>query len=835
MNKIYLILLLNLFCVLIGNQASAQSKYVSLSGNVKTSDGKPASFVSVALAGTNKGTMTDDNGYYLIANIKPGNYTLKVSFVGLKTQERQVNVTAGSKNQVDFSISENASQLNEVVITGSQTLNKPVALGKANIRPLDLPQSTGVISSTVIADQQAIRLGDVVKNVSGVSLTQTRGGVAETFSSRGYSIGVAGSGGSIFKNGIISNTQGFPDASTLESIEVLKGSSALLYGNVSGGVIINLVTKKPRFDWGGSVSMLVGSFNQYKPTVDLYGPISKNLAFRVVATHENADSYRDVVHVNRTYVNPSLLYKIGTKTDILLEGDYLKSNIVPDAGVGVPNNRITITEVPKQPRNRFIYPNWAYNNTEQGSGYLTINHRFTDNWKLTAIGGLQNTKVNGFGVGVPMTIAANGDWTRTLSAVKSAEKDYSAQINLNGAFKTGFLGHQLLFGTDFTRIVAQNNTFKYTSAAGVVGTAYDKINIFDPATFNVRTDIPAIADTALTTTPQNRMGIYAQDLISITSKFKVLAGLRWSYQKAYRTTIFNYDRQQERRGATADKSDNAFSPKLALIYQPVQTTSVYASYTNNFTINSGIDIFGNNLKPSIVNQYEAGVKNEFLNGRLSANLSVYRIRNSNFAQTALVDQNGNPNTNTNIKTLSGETTSDGLEVDLNGSLSKNFYFIAGYGYNYMRYTNTTGVAGSQVEGERLINNPSHTANGSIFYTFDGGSVKGLKIGASAFYTGKRFGGNNNTVGVAPGELNSTRTGVTTANPNGTGKTSSYNALLPLTGFTTVDLSAGYSFKHISLLTKVANIFDTFNYVVHDRYSLNPIPPRMFVATLAYKF
>jgi iron complex outermembrane receptor protein len=86
----------------------------------------------------------------------------------------------------------------------------------------------------------------VLKNVSGVSLTQTRNGVAETFSARGYSIGVAGAGGSIFKNGIISNTQGFPDASTLESIEVLKGSSALLYGNVSGGVVINMVTKKTK-------------------------------------------------------------------------------------------------------------------------------------------------------------------------------------------------------------------------------------------------------------------------------------------------------------------------------------------------------------------------------------------------------------------------------------------------------------------------------------------------------------------------------------------------------------------------------------------------------------
>jgi iron complex outermembrane receptor protein len=821
MNYLYRIILF-LSC-LVAQPVFAQSGNGSIKGQVKTSDGKPAAYVSVGITHSNKGTTTDEDGNYVLTDIKPGSYTLKVSFVGLQTQEQPVTVESRQRTQQDFSLAENASQLNEVIIVGGTTTSKPVSLGKADIRALDLPQSTGVIGSRVIADQQAVRLGDVVKNVSGVSLTQSRGGVAETFSARGYSIGIAGSGGSIFKNGVISNTQGFPDASTLEAVEVLKGSSALLYGNVSGGVIINMVTKKPVFDWGGQVSMLLGSYGQYKPTVDVYGPITKNLAFRVIGTHENANSYRDVVKTNRTYVNPSLLYKIGNKTDVLLQVDYLKSDLVPDAGVGIPNARITVNEVPDAPRNRFIYPKWAFNNTKQASGFLTINHRFNDRWKLTAIGSVQDTKVDGFSVGVPTAIAANGDWSRSLSAVNSGEKDYTAQLNLNGNFKTGGIQHQLLVGSDFTRIVTENNSFKFTSADGIVGTAYDKINIYDQATFDVRNDIPSIADTARTTTPQNRFGIYVQDLISLTSKFKVLAGVRWSHQKAFQTTIFNYERQEERRGTAQDKSDNAFSPKVALIYQPVQTSSIYASYTNNFTINSGTDIFGDNLKPSIINQYELGVKNELLNGRLSANVSVYRIQNSNFAQTALVDQNGNPNTNSNIKQLTGETTSDGLEVDFNGTLSRNFYFIAGYGYNYMRYTNTTGALGTQVKGERLINNPAHTANGSIFYTFDKGAVKGLKLGAAAFYTGQRMGGNNNVVGL-DGGLNNTSANQT-----------SYNAQVPLSGFSTVDLSAGYGFRGISVLVKVSNIFNTLNYIVHDRYSINPIPPRMVAATLSYRF
>lgn len=809
------------FLMLLNSIAMAQTGQVK--GKVTDSEGKSAPYVSVQLKELKKGTTSNENGEFIIANIKSGNYTLIASFVGYKTLEQKVMIEEGKTLNLSLELFENAEMLKEIVVLGTYTANRPTTLGKATIRPLDLPQSTAVVSSTVITDQQAVRLGDVVKNVSGVSLTETRGGVAETFSARGYSVGIAGAGGSIFKNGTISNTMGFPDASTLESVEVMKGSSALLYGNVSGGVIINMVTKKPRFDWGGQASMLVGSYNQYKPTIDVYGPISKKLAFRVVGTYENAQSYRDIVKTNRVYVTPSLLYKISDKTDILLQADYLKSNIVPDAGVGTPNSRITITELPDAPRNRFINTSWAYNHTDQTAGYLTINHRFNNNWKLTVIGSVQDTRVNAFGAGVPNAIAANGDYTRALSAVNTAEKNYTAQVNLNGSFKTGKLNHQLLVGADFLRIENVSHTFKFTSADGKIGTAYDKINIFDPTKYVARTDIPTIADTARTTTPQNRYGVYVQDLIAISPKFKVLAGLRYSYQTVFQSTILNIEKNVERGGTTADKSDGAFSPKLALIYQPFQTTSIYTSYSNNFTINTGTDINGDALKPSIIDQYEVGVKNEFLDGKLSVNASVYKIINSNFAQTALFDKNGNPNTNTTIRELSGETTSDGFEADFNGILSKNFYFLLGYGHNFMRYTNTTGAVGSQVEGEQLIRNPRNTANASLFYTFNKNKLKGLKLGIAAFYTGKRFAGNNNVVGLNGG-LNNT-----------TAALSAYNALIPLTAFTTTDISAGYTFGKISILAKVSNIFNTMNYIVHDRYSINPIAPRQFATTLSYKF
>jgi iron complex outermembrane receptor protein len=101
----------------------------------------------------------------------------------------------------------------------------------------------------------------------------------------------------------------------------------------------------------------------------------------------------------------------------------------------------------------------------------------------------------------------------------------------------------------------------------------------------------------------------------------------------------------------------------------------------------------------------------------------------------------------------------------------------------------------------------------VFYTFSCPKLKGVKIGATANYTGDRFGGWNNTKE----------------------QSQNYSRLIPVEGFTTVDISAGYSYRQISLLAKVSNLSNTFNYYVHENYSINPIPPRQIVATIAYKF
>ncbi|MBE7169013.1 MAG: TonB-dependent receptor [Williamsia sp.] len=803
--------LYTLFCFFLCFATAAFAQKAALSGKVTTVDGSPAVNVTVSLKGTNKSVTSGENGSFTILHVKPGAYTLIVSHVGLQTQEKAVHVTDGETIQLNLTLSESSRQLEDIIINGRKSVNsKPVTVGKSGLSPMDIPQSIAIINAETIRDQQMNRLSDVMKNVNGVAYGENRGSVNETFFARGYSLG----GNNVLKNGARTSTGGIPEASTLESVEVLKGSAALLYGGVTGGAVVNLVTKKPKFEWGGEASMRAGSNNLYKPTLDFYGPISNKLAFRVIGTYEKADSYRDVVKTKRFYVNPSLLYKFSGRTELIVQGDYLKSDYTPDFGIGSVGNKISPVG-----RNAFLNTLWAYNNTSTTTTQANLTHKFSEKWKLNALASQQTYTRDYFGAERPAANAA-GMAARNLTRSKSKEYTYNEQLNITGAFKTGRINHTVLIGADADQSRTTASGFAYAPGSKAL---YDSINILNPATYNTHAEIPQTYIITNTLTPIIRAGAFVQDLIAITDKFKVLAGVRWTYQRTSATTIDSVLKNKQVRGTAAPKTDKAFSPKFGLIYQPLKSTSVYVSYANNFTSNSGLNVATNApMGPSIIDQYEAGIKNDFFDGKLSANVTWYKIVNNRFAQTALFNAAGAPNGDANLKEFSGKTASDGIEVDLSGTIVKGLNFIAGYSYNYMRYTETrnevkdnTGrviAAGGIVEGERLVGTTKNTANGTVFYTFSSGAVKGLKLGASAYYTGKRFGGFN------------------------TSKTPSARAgLILLDGFTTFDLSAGYAYKRISVLAKLSNISNEINYFVHENYSVNPIAPRQLIATLAYKF
>ena len=736
--------------------------------------------------------------------------------------QETANSTVYNSNEEFYSVSDTTKNkkkviLKEVIITTNKH-PKPVTVLRSGLKPMDVPQSVQVIGAEIIEQQQTIRLSEVLKNANGIYVSSARGGAQESFYSRGYDM----SANNMFKNGFRYNAGSIPEISGLEKVEFLKGGSALLYGNVAPGGIVNLVTKTPSFKSGGEISIQVGSYSYYKPSVDFYGPLNKFIAYRINGSYENSESFRDVVKNERIYINPSLLFNVTNKTQITLQGDYLSADWTPDFGTGAIGK-----EIAEVPRNSYYGTFWSNGQTKSSSVSALANHDFNKNWKLNFNTSFQSFDRQSFGT---ERIQPNdekneiiyGDYNRPLGQNKNLEKIYGDQLSLQGCFKTGSIKHQIFTGADWENSLATAYTFTFSEKAISINNDgkyltnyYDMINLFNFNPATQRNDIPNSKNTRIVYTDTNRFGVYAQDLISFTEKIKLLAGIRWSWQES-QTATHDLTKNPVTITESAKKLDNAFSPKVGLVYQPTKDLSLFASFSNSFTPNTGTTVELQPIKPSIIDQYEAGIKKDFWRGILSTNITLYQIINSNLAQTAEFKADGSINTDTNVKVLTGETSSKGIEIDITVTPTQGLNIIAGYSYNDMRYTETSGLNGSFIKGDRLVRTPAHTANLSFFYTLPSGKLKGISFGAIGNYIGDRLGGWND-------QYNSTK-------PGGI-----YDRDIPLEGYTTIDASVGYNWKKISILCKLSNITNELNYTVHENYSINPIAPRQVMTSLKYKF
>lgn len=724
---------------------------------------------------------------------------------------------------------------------------------KSSLTVMENPQPIAIVTYEIIEQQQAKQLSDVLQNVNGMYVTSSRGNSQDSFGGRGFVLG----NDNIFKNGARVNSGVFPEVSGLERVEVLKGANAMLFGNAAAGGIINMITKKPKFNFGGSIGLNGGSWNSYKPTIDVYGPLSKNIAFRVNGAYEYAESFRDVVQSEKYYFNPSFLFNLSPKSQLIVEADYLKNNFTPDFGIGSITKQDGFSYEMNNllSRSAFLGADWQYQNVEQASTNVTFNHQFNDKWSLNAVASYQNFTKDYFST-ERVQWGYNKDnrlfWKRPLNRTYNEQNYTSAQVNINGEFKTGRIDHKVLIGADADYGTSDSYTY-YNPAISdpkknVFGTGYmygtngssdGTVFLDDPATWasGSMPDSKKLEKTRINT---RRIGVYAQDFISLTKEFKVLAGLRWSYVENMPTINTKFLTNTKTTVNNTATSDQALSPKVGLIYMPNDNLSVFATYTNSFVSNAGYMAEGienlntsgtaqdiqtriNNLpkqgiKPTTVDQYEIGAKKNFWNNALAVNLTLYQIIYNNYYQNyfyTAVDTNNvisiiTPDTN--LKELAGKMRSRGVELDITGNPNENLSIIAGVSYNNSVYIDTPEKG--YVENQRLVRTPATTANASIFYKFTS-YAKGLKVGAGIYYIGDRIAGWNDSKSTNISRNNVTR-------------------MIDLKDYTTVSVSVGYEWKKFSIQGRVGNLFDVVNYNVHENYSVNPITPRNYYFTLTYK-
>ena len=676
------------------------------------------------------------------------------------------------------------TELQEYVFESQRSINeKPLTIGKLPIRPMDLPQSVMTLDRTLLEAQQVRTMSDVLMNTNGVYIMGTTGGYQEEISARGFAMGSSNT----FKNGMRYANGMMTELSGIERVEILKGSAAILYGNVAAGGVLNLVTKKPKFNFGGEVGLRGGSWSYLKPSIDLYGGLSSKVAVRLNSTYEQGNSFREGVSSRRVYLNPSLLFKFNEKTEWLLEGDYLEDNRTPDFGAGIINYKIVDI-----PRERFLGVRWSYMNQNQASITSTITHHFSAQWTLKVMAGLRNNGFDLFANTRPNAgtfVSEKGTWVRNLQKANARENYGMVQVDLIGNVQTGSIKHQVLVGADSDFFNTVTNAFtNYAS--------YDTIHVFGPKAYTLRSDQPAMSPSTITTAPIHRIGIYAQDLVHMNERIKLLAGLRYSYQQTT-SEVFSFS---SGKTTVSDNFDGAFSPRLGIVIQPSEAHAFFASYSNSFALNTGIDVNNKALPPSLIDQYEVGVKNELLGGILSANVTAYRILNNNLAQNILV----NPTTYSYVKELVGSVQSEGIEIDLSTKAFHGFTVTGGYSYNETKYVKSN----TYIEGSLLRYNPNHTANVGVNFR-----KKGWQAALTSVYIGQRFAGRSTRVAVA---------------------NDAYQ-LIELPAYMQVDFSLAYQLKTFTIRTKIANLGDVISYNVHDDNSVNPITPRNYSLSLTYNF
>ncbi|MEM9978315.1 MAG: TonB-dependent siderophore receptor, partial [Cyanobacteria bacterium P01_D01_bin.2] len=301
---------------------------------------------------------------------------------------------------------------------------------------------------------------------------------------------------------------------------------------------------------------------------------------------------------------------------------------------------------------------------------------------------------------------------------------YEVQTNVVGEFSTGSIDHTLLAGFDFYR--REDN-------------GLGRLDAFNPFPFNIfnpvyglvdRPDFAQLPTSLDTDTNINSYGFYIQDQITLADNLKVLAGLRYEtfdQENISRATDLNPAAASE-----TSTNDDAFSPRLGIVYQPVEPLSLFASYSRSFSPNAARTATGDIIEPEEGEQFEVGARAELLDGRFVASVAYFNITKQNVATP-------DPN-NFLFSIASGEQHSQGIEVDLIGEISPGWNLVANYAYTDTEITEDN----SGLEGNELFGVPEHNFNLWTNYDIQSGPLEGLGFGIGFNAVGERFGDNANS-------------------------------------------------------------------------------------------
>lgn len=555
-------------------------------------------------------------------------------------------VHANVSEQAQDANSEASGKLERVEVIGSRQAYQ------GNFTPLETPQSELKIDSEALRNAGAVDLTQALDLSASVARQNNFGGLWNSFAVRGF-VGDENLPSNYLVNGFNAGRGfgGSRDLSGVESVEVLKGPRAALFGRGEPGGTINLVTKRANFNEKAEVSLSVGSFSTARADIDINTAISDDVAIRLVGFYEDAESFRDTVETTKQGMSPSILWRIDDESQLTYELEYSHQEIPFDRGVIAIDDELGVI-----PISRFLgEPGYGPIETDVLGHQIEFQRDLNADWSALVGFNYRDTSLEGLasenGFSAPDEDGNFGRFSRY--------RDYNAvyqvfRAELSGSFDTGTLSHSLIVGIDADKF--ENDQFALRDRS-----TDQSINIFAP-TYGLypesSLDLASNIDRVET---QESMGLYIQDQISLTDKLDIRVGVRFD----------GYDQELVNRSSVSvseyDKSN--ISPQLGVVYKASDALSFYATYGENFRPLSGATD-DNDLDPNQSESAEIGVKFALNDGALSGTFAVFDVKQSNIA-TFDADFNA---------TAIGEAGSKGVELDLTGDLTDTLSIWVSYSY-----------------------------------------------------------------------------------------------------------------------------------------------------------
>lgn len=572
--------------------------------------------------------------------------------------------------------------------------------GKLPAALKDIPQSVSVISRQRIEDQHLTTLDDALKQATGVTVIPNDSTQSQ-FYARGYSLNVTVNG--IPSVNGLSGSEQF-DLGIYDRVEVLRGPAGLLSGSGDPGGTVNVVTKKPRYQFVFNGSLSTGSWDNNRGEFDVTGPLndSKSLRGRVVGIAQDQDFFYDKTHSRKGGGYGVLEYDLTPDTTLSLT--YVdQEQKVKASSSGLP--AYTTGELLDVSRSLNLTPDWTRNNTHTREEVAAVEHRFDDGWTATTTFRhvKQDQSFNDTFVWTGVDPATN---TVTFARPRDFDVEntrYALDTYIGGPFSTFGQQHNFLLGYNY-------DDYTQRTISGRGSSLTPDVNIFD-ANGVPDPDITATSGSEIRT---KQSGVYSQAHLKLFDPVTLVLGGRLSYYKTqHRQVSPSTPDSWEKWEHTA----NELTPYAGLIYELTPEMSLYGSYSEIFIPQDYQKTDGSILAPRKGEQYETGIKGSFFNGGLNASLATFRINDVN---RALTDPD-----NPDYYVADGEVRSQGWEAEISGGPLEGLDLTAGYTYLSTRYIKTDSGSGNNAFSPA---EPRHNFKAWVHYRISGGTLDGFSFG-----------------------------------------------------------------------------------------------------------